>query len=114
MSWEFSLWFVTAMPVNAWMWVRMCRPRHRIFFELRPFVPALAVTAYFVGGLEVPAETMHARIILLVVHLAFWWLTRNEKDDDDRWRRRRKAAADRIELAFAPGHRADSEALLSC
>jgi len=65
-----------------------------VFFEGRPFIPALVVFACLTGAVAIDAWAMQP--VNLIGGLALWWIARHEKDDDDRWRRRRARAAGRI------------------
>ncbi len=67
---------------------------NRIFFECRPFAPAIFVTAFLAGSML--GTTAGWRYSALMFGLLNWLLSRSEHDDDDRWKRRRKAAAERV------------------
>jgi hypothetical protein len=67
-----------------------------IFFEFRPFFPALCVAHFLTGALAEGTHGTGVRAYTLLVGLINWWLSRRDKDDDDRWKRRREAAAARV------------------
>lgn len=107
MSWDLVYGMTIAIYVS-WMVAYMARSALKVhgrpapaavnwvFFEGRPFVPALSVVAYLAGALSTGGGLVGLRAVSLVGGLLLWWIARHEKDDDDRWRKRRAKVAEQV------------------
>jgi hypothetical protein len=67
-----------------------------VFFEIRPFFPALCVAMFLAGTLANGTHGAGIRAFALIAGLVNWWYSRRDKDDDDRWKRRREALSARV------------------
>lgn len=75
---------------------------NRIFFEVRPFIPALAVGTYLTGALANNTPAPRGGTLLLLCVLASWWASRH--DHDDRWKKRRHRVTAKVAKIGAKLH----------
>lgn len=69
---------------------------NRVFFELRPFFPAIIIAYFVVGAVVDGSDGAGWRGFTVACGALNWWMSRRDKDDDDRWKRRREALTARI------------------
>lgn len=84
------------------------RVANRLFFEIRPFVPALLAGRYICAAITDGTDWMGWRIVFLALDIAVYAMARREQDDDDRWKKRTAALADSVRdighrLVVVPG-----------
>ncbi len=68
----------------------------RVFFEMRPFVPALLTARYVCAAVTDGVDNIGWRIAFLALDIAVYLMARREKDDDDRWKKRLEALSDKV------------------
>ncbi len=69
------------------------------FFEVRPFIPFLAVVGFIANAYSVGEVDWYSGAAM-VVQIVCWWFARNVPDDRDRWKRRAQKATGRIVVVF--------------
>ena len=79
-----------------------------LFFEIRPFVPALIAGRYICDAVTDGTDRIGWRIVFLALDIFVYAIARREKDDDDRWKRRAAKVAESVRdlghrLVVVPG-----------
>lgn len=68
----------------------------RVFFEVRPFIPACITARYVSYAVTDGVHNVGWRTIFLALDVAVYLIARREKDDDDRWKKRLQAMGDKV------------------
>ncbi len=92
--WLFAFGFLDNRQNAAWRLLR------RTFFNLRPFIPAIAITHFLCGAVRFGTDDIGFRTGFLIFMLVIWWLSRFEDDDEDKWKKRREAVNSRVAVMF--------------
>lgn len=119
-KWEIASLLIW-LPHVVWTWAFVARLALRgfgrkepriarwLFFEIRPFVPALIAGRYICYAVRHGTDGIGWRMVFLAFDIAVYAMARREKDDDDdRWKRRAAALANKVSdlghrLVVVPG-----------
>ncbi len=104
-TWTYAFCFRSVFKISGRAGGRIIS---RLFFEIRPFVPALIAGRFICDAINDGTERVGWRIIFLAMDIAVYAIARREKDDDDRWKKRAAKAADKVQdlghrLVVVPG-----------
>lgn len=117
-EWEIAGWIGWVLHVTwAYAYVarsalrglgRDARIASRLFFEIRPFVPACITARYVSYAITDGVENAGWRALFLALDVVVYLIARREKDDDDRWKKRLEAMGDKVSdlghrLVVVPG-----------